>query len=127
MSLMDELFRGGSGDEMDFIKKMAILSALSSMQNEKMQITAMGLEIKVGPLGITVQSIGNEKLLEDLELVDALKQFTEEVKPIAEKYGNLVTERAKRFLGGGGTEEPSPAKPDSPSDRLEELIKILFQ
>ena len=100
MSLMDELFRGGSGDEMDFIKKMAILSALSSMQNEKMQVTAMGVEIKVSPRGITVQSSGNKKLLEDLGLVDALKDFTEEVKPIAEKYGNLVTERAKSFFGG---------------------------
>lgn len=100
MSLMDELLRGGSSDEMDFIKKMAVLSALSSMQNEKMQVTAMGVEIKVSPRGITVQSIGNKKLLEDLDLVDALKDFTEEVKPIAEKYGNLVTERVKSFFGG---------------------------
>ena len=101
MSLMDELLKGGSGDEMDFIKKIAVLSALSSMQSEKMQITAMGVEIKVSPRGILVQTSGNKKLLEDLGLVDALKDFTEEVKPIAEKYGNLVTEKVKSFFGGG--------------------------
>lgn len=100
MSLMDELFRGGSGDEMDFIKKMAVLSALSSMPKEKKQVTAMGLEISLTPFGISVHTSGNKKLLEDLELVDALKDFTEEVKPIAEKYGNLVTERVKSFFGG---------------------------
>ena len=99
---IDDLLKGGSGDEMDFIKKLAVLSALTSMQNEKMQITAMGVEIKVSPHGTIVQSTGNKKLLEDLELVDALKQFTEEVKPIAEKYGNLVTERVKSFFGVGG-------------------------
>lgn len=126
MSLMDELLKGGSGDEMDFIKKIAVLSALSSMQSEKMQITAMGVEIKVSPRGILVHASGNKKLLEDLGLVDALKDFTEEVKPIAEKYGNLVTEKVKSFFRGG-TEEPAPAKPDSPADPLEELFKALFK
>lgn len=100
MSLMDELFKGGSSDEMDFIKKMAVISALSSMRNEKMQVTAMGVEIKASPFGITVQTRGNKKLLEDLGLVDALKDFNEEVKPIAEKYGNLVVERLNSFFGG---------------------------
>lgn len=100
MSLMDELLKDVSADEVDFIKKMVVLSALSSMRDEKMQVTAMGVEIKVSPNGILLQSIGNKKVLEDLGLVDAIKDFTEEVEPIAKKYGDLVAERIKSFVSG---------------------------
>lgn len=121
MNLMDELFKDNNGDEMDFMKKIAVLSALSSMPSEKMWITAMGVEIKASPFGINVQSRGNKKLLEDLGLVDALKDFTEEINPIAEKYGNLVAERLNNFFG----EELD--KPDSHAKHLEEMLKTFFK
>lgn len=102
MSLMDELFKGGSEEKMDFIKKMATLAAVAEMKREGTKITAMELEITVDPLGVSAQVTGSKALAEKLGLEDAVKDFATEIKPIAEKYSALVTSRVKEVYFGGG-------------------------
>ncbi len=69
------------------IDQMARLSLFKALGHG---IPIFYAEISLGLTGVQVSARGNQKVVDDLDLKDTLKQLSDELNPIFEKYANII-------------------------------------
>lgn len=91
---LNNIFRGKGVEDMSDLEKLGLLKMTEAvMENEELNITAIGFKISLCPFGVTGSMQGSKGLLKKLGLEGMFEEFQKEISPIAEKYAQIISSR----------------------------------
>ena len=101
-----------SGSYDDLIKAAVLATILKKGEQDSRKINVMSLEITASAIGISCNMTGNKMFAQIFGLEDTIKEFTDDVREIASKYGRIVTEKVRENLAASGVDTIVEEAPD---------------
>lgn len=89
---MAENFKNEIDETIDQITRLSLLKAVSH------GVPVFYAEISVGLTGVQVIARSNQKVTDDLNLGDTMKQLADELNPIFDKYANIIKEKQGEMI-----------------------------
>ena len=99
--LLDEFMKSGGGNVDETLKFLATIRTLRQMKDG---VTVVNAKITLG-VGETAARVGGRKdVVKALGIEKEIEAFAEEVRPIMEKYSEIVNKKAETYLNGNDPE-----------------------